>query len=226
MEANYDLGEMIHDLLKIDDQTWGHYIFSRDILNRRISSERKPEMIAKAIECGRKYARQIMLEYDSNDVRHLAEKLKINIDYKDSLLTGKRILFASYTPPDEIIIMKEPVQRAMELLSKKDSILVELFSEDSIMDTILGHELFHFIEDKFEDEIYTKTEKILLWKLLGFKNNSTIRTLGELGAMAFTRELNGLNYSPFMLDVLLYYSYDSSSATKIYHDVLGMSTGR
>ncbi|NLZ81579.1 MAG: hypothetical protein GX913_07260 [Clostridiales bacterium] len=226
MEANYGLDEMIQNLLEIDDRTWGLYVFSRDILKGRISEEKKLEMIDKAIESGKDYAKQIMDEYDSNDIHFIAKELNLQVDYKDSLLTGKRILFASYTPPDEILIMKEPVELAVKQLSKVNSNLVELFSEHSIMNTILGHELFHFVEDKFEEEIYTKTEKILLWNFFGFKNNSTIRTLGELGAMAFTREINGNKFNPFILDVLLYFSYDSSSARKIYHDVLGMSLGR
>lgn len=226
MEANYSLNEMVQNLLGIDDKTWGLYVFSRDILKNRIPDEIKPEMISKAIECGKHYAKQIMAEYNSNDIRLIAKKLGLKIDYKDSLLTGKRILFASYTPPDEIVIMKEPIERAVKHLAGENSNLVELFSEDSIIDIILGHELFHFVEDKFEEEIYTKTEKILLWKFLGFKNNSTIRTLGELGAMAFTREINGDKFNPFILDVLLYFNYDPSNATKIYYNVLGMSLGR
>jgi hypothetical protein len=68
--------------------------------------------------------------------------------------------------------------------------------------------------------IYTRTEKILLWKFFGFKNYSVIRTLGEIGAMAFTKELMGLSYSPFIFDILLYYCYDPASAEKIYQDVL------
>lgn len=226
MEVNYSLDKMIQNLLEIDDKAWGFYVFSRDVLKNRIPDEKKTEMITKAIECGKHYAKKIMGEYDSNDIRLICKKLDLKIDYKDSLLTGKRILFASYTPPDEIVIMKEPIRRAVKHLVEENSNLVELFSKDSIMDIILGHELFHFVEDRFEKEIYTKTEKILLWKLLGFENNSTIRTLSELGAMAFAREINGDTFNPFILDVLLYFSYDPSSATKIYHDVLGMSLGR
>lgn len=94
------------------------------------------------------------------------------------------------------------------------------------MNTILGHEIYHFVEDRFAQEIYTRTERILLWKLLGLKNYSTIRTLSEVGAMAFTQELNRLRYSPFILDVLLYYAYDSASAETITRDVLGVSSGK
>lgn len=220
------LGDMTHDLLQVDDEAWGLYAFTRDILNQRILPDKKTEMIAKAIACGKEYAQRIILEYGSTDVRIIAQKLKLKLEFQDALMTGKRVLFACYTSPDKIEIMEEPVRKAAKLILEEESTLVELFQQAGIMNTILGHEIFHCVEDKYEQEIYTRTEKILLWKVLGYKNYSTIRTLSEIGAMAFTQALNGLSYSPFILDVLLYYSYDSSSAEKIYRDVLGVSSGR
>ncbi|MDF2924187.1 MAG: hypothetical protein K0R57_3101 [Paenibacillaceae bacterium] len=220
------LREMIHHLLQVDDETWGQYAFSRDILNQRIQPDQKTEMIAKAIACGKQYAQRIIHEYGCRDISALARRLELKIELHDASMIGKRVMFASYTPPDHIIVMKEPVRQAVDLISREDPVLVELFPQDGIMSTILGHEIFHFIEDRFEQEIYTRTEKILLWNFLGYKNYSTIRTLSEIGAMAFTQELNELSCSPFILDVLLYYGYDSSSAEKIYRDVLGVSSGR
>lgn len=226
MQDPIKLGEMIHHLLQVDDQTWGLYAFSRDILNQRISLDKKTEMIHKAIACGKEYAQRVIREYGGRDIRMIATKLKVNIEFRDSKMTGNRVLFANYTPPNRIEIMEEPVQRAVQLMSGTDVMLFKLVQQDDIMDTILGHEVFHLIEDENEQEIYTRTEKICLWNFMGYKSYSTIRTLSEIGAMAFTQELNSLNYSPFMLDVLLYYSYDSSSAEKIYRDVLGVSLGR
>lgn len=223
MQEQLSLSEMIEKLLQIDDEHWGLYAFSRDILKERIPEENKIEMIRKAINCGREYAQRIIKDCGASEVHTIAEKLKLNIVFQNAMMTGKRILFACYTPPDKIEIMTEPVNKAVELVSKDESILIEYFQKDSIMNIILGHEIFHYIEDQFEREIYTRTEKILLWKFLGFKNNSTIRSLSEIGAMAFTKELNVLKYSPFILDILLYYGYDSSNAEKIFHDVLEMS---
>ncbi len=226
MQGQIRLGDMIHDLLQVDDKTWGLYAFSRELLNRRIPPDRKTEMITKAMECGKEYARRLIREYGCSDIRLLGEKLNLKIEFQDTLMMGKRILFACYTSPDKIQIMKEPVNRAVLLIPKEDSILVELFRQDGIMNTILGHEIYHFIEEQYEQEIYTRTEKVLLWNFMGFKNYSTIRALSEIGAMAFTREWNRLIYSPFILDILLYYGYDSSGAGKIYRDIIGMSSGR
>lgn len=223
MQEQFALEEMIRNLLKVDDMTWGLYAFSRDVLKERIPANKRLEMIEKAVTCGREYAEYVIHEYGTSDVSVIAEKLKLKVKMQDERITGKRILFACYTPPDEIEIMTEPVEKAVKQILEAEPALVEYFEKNSIMNTILGHEIFHYIEDKFEQEIYTRTEKILLWNFLGLKNFSTIRALGEIGAMAFTRELNGFEYSPFILDILLYYSYDSFSAEKIYHDVLEMS---
>lgn len=226
MQDERKLEQMLEDLLQIDDESWGLYAFSRELLNRKIAEEEKKEMIEKAIECGKKYARRMKKQYGTTDIMELADKLKLAVSLRENSMVGKRVLFALYTPSNQIEIMKEPIDKAACLISNEASVLVELFGQNDIMNTILGHEVFHFIEDQFEQEIYTRTKKILLWKFIGFKNYSTIRTLSEIAAMAFTKELNGLNFSPFLLDILLYYSYDSCSAEKIYQDVLEISSGR
>jgi hypothetical protein len=223
MQEQLKLIEMIQNLLQVDDESWGLYAFSRDILKERIPADKKIEMIKKAIDCGREYAQLMIREFGSSDVHIIAEKLKLKVSLQDVMITGKRILFACYTPPNEIEIMTEPIDKATQLILKDESMLIEYFKKNSIIDIILGHEIFHYIEDQYEQEIYTRTEKILLWNFLGFKNCSTIRALSEIGAMEFTKELNGAKYSPFILDILLYYGYDSLSAEKIYRDVLEMS---
>jgi predicted Zn-dependent protease with MMP-like domain len=219
MPDNISLEEMLHHLLEMDDDTWGQYAFTREILNKRIQPDQKLEMIAKANACGKEYAHMIMQETESKDISTIADQLKLKIEFHETSMIGKRVLFARYTPPAQIEIMKEPILRAVAKLSE-DTILVEHFQQNDIIDIILGHEIFHFVEEEHIHRIYTRTEKILLWKFMGFENRSVIRTLGEIGAMAFVKELMGLNFSPFILDVLLYYCYDPASAEKIYQDVL------
>jgi hypothetical protein len=226
MQEQIGLEAMIHNLLEFDDETWGLYAFSRELLKKKVLPDKKREMITKAIACGREYAQRTIQKYGTADAHAIAEKMKLKVENKNPVITGKRVLFARYTSPDEIEIMEGPVTQAIQLISQKAPIFIELFQQDGIMNTVLGHEIFHFVEDQFEQEIYTRTEKILLWNLMGIKNHSTIRTLSEIGGMAFTKELNNLRYSPFVLDILLYYGYDPSGAEKIYRDVLESSSER
>ncbi|WP_059053868.1 hypothetical protein [Paenibacillus senegalimassiliensis] len=221
-----ELEDMIGTLLPMDDQTWGAYAFSRDVLKRRIRPEQMTEMTDEAIHCGKDYAQRMITEYGCRDARLLAERMELTVQFEPTSITGKRILFACYTPPDHIVIMDEPISKAALLVSQEAPGLVELFRQDDIMNTILGHEIFHAVEERFESEIYTRTRKIELWHFLGVKNYSRVRALSEIAAMAFTRELNRLDYSPFILDFLLYVSYDSSGAESIYRDVLGVGSGR
>lgn len=62
-------------------------------------------------------------------------------------------MFACYTPPDHIVIMNEPIRKAALSVSQVAPGLVELFRQDDIMNTILGHEIFHTVEERFESEI-------------------------------------------------------------------------
>ena len=226
MKGQLRFGEMLQDLLQVDDETWGQYAFSRELLKNRIEATKKSEMIAKAISCGKEYAKKAILEVGNADLQTIAQNYKLKIEFHDALLTGKRILFARYTPPDQIEIMEEPINKAVSLISQEHPNFVELFKKNDIIDIILGHEIFHFLEEQNECEIYTRNEKILLWKFMGFKNYSTIQVLGEIGAMAFIKELKGLSYSPFILDFILYYSYDSFNAEKIYRDIIEKSLER
>lgn len=226
MQGQLQFEEMIQNLLQVDDQTWGLYVFSRELLKHRIQEEKKLEMIFKAMTCGRDYAKRMRFEHGNKDIQTIAQHYKLKIESHDALVIGNRILFARYTPPNKIEIMKEPIQKAIRLISKEAPDLFDIFKRDDIIEIILGHEVFHFFEEQNKCEIYTRNEKILLWNFMGIKNYSTIHALSEIGAMAFVKELKGLSYSPFLLDFLLYYSYDVLSAERIYHDILGKSAER
>ena len=115
--------------------------------------------------------------------------------------------------------MREPIEKAAE-----NEEIRKFVTEEQIKNLILGHELFHFLEE--EDEgIYTRSETITLWKFLGYEHRSTVRALSEIAGMAFTKKLNQFPYSPFTLDILLYYNYNSDEALNIYSEVIGRNGG-
>lgn len=220
MEEKQRFSDMLHHLLEVNDETWGLYAFSRELLNKRIQQDKREEMITKAIACGKEYAKIIIQETKSADVKAISDKLNLKVEFLNTSMIGNRILFASYAPPNKIEIMEEPIKQVIIQIQKESPFLVEHFKQNDIINVILGHEIFHCIEENYDKTIYTRTEKILLWNIMGFKYYSGIRTLGEIGAMAFSKEVNNLHYSPFIYDALLYYCYDPGGAWKIYHEVL------
>lgn len=44
---------------------------------------------------------------------------------------------------------------------------------------LLSHELFHYIEEKYKDTIFTRTEKIRLWELGPLHNDSVLIEQGR-----------------------------------------------
>ena len=214
--SKLSLDEMVQNLIKVDDISWGMYAFSRDLLRNRFSYNEKRILIPKAIECGKKKAREIAEKYGTANAKELAAMLGVNVEYVEQGQTVDRILFALFTPPNNIEIMKEPVKRA--LVSKEVSRIV---TENDIELLILAHEIFHFLEEE-DKEIFTRNEKIELWRFFGYKHRSAIRALSEIAATYFAKELNATKYHPFLLDVILYYSYNEIGSEKLYSEIIAI----
>ena len=208
------LREMAESLAQVDDLSWGMYAFSRDILGDKVSKAEKKRMIEQSICCGYEMADKVMSSMGTWDPWELAEKLKLKVEYGDKGQIADQVLFALFTPPDRIQIMKEPIELAAER-----GLPEGLLTMDQIERLILGHEIFHYLEEE-EYGIYTRRETVVLWRLLGYKSKSTVRALSEIAGMYFSKKINGFIYSPFVLDILLYYNYNSNEALKMYREVL------
>jgi len=208
------LNEIVEKLIKVDDISWGLYAFSRDILNNKVSYAEKKNLIKKAIKCGRMKAKEIYEQCGTNDIKSVAKYLGLKVEYLDEEIMNDRMLFALFTPPKNISIMKEPIKKA---LSSKE--VMDILTETDIENLILAHEIFHFIEED-DNEIFTRKQKVILWKIFNYKHTSTIRALSEIAAMSFAKEFNAITYSPFLLDVILYYGYNKKSSGKLYLEIV------
>ena len=93
--------------------------------------------------------------------------------------------------------------RAQELIRRER--LEGLLGKKAVEDVLLAHELFHVTEYRKKDTIYTRTEKVELWRK-PFSNRSRMICLG-------------IPYTPYVLDVLLMYGYDKEAATALYEEI-------
>jgi hypothetical protein len=211
---NKQLKTIAEELFQVKDKSWGMYAFSRDILKNKVTDKDKEVMIEKAIRCGEETATWAIEKFGTSDPWEMAEKLKLKVEFTDRGQIADRVLFALFTPPDRVEIMTEPIEHLNGQWG-----LSELITKEEIIKLILGHEIFHYLEDETQG-IYTRNEKVILWKFLGYENKSTLRALSEIGGMYFSRKLNEISYSPFALDILLYYNYSPDEALKMYREVL------
>ena len=214
--TGHPVREMAEILAGINDTGWGMYAFRHEILEGKFTDEQKKAYIAAANCCGREEARKLRLNYPKETAEAIARDLGFTIRMKSVPTGGGHVIFAEYEEPDRITVYMDAADRGNEVL-KSDGIS-DVIGNMSVMETLIAHELFHGIEYRIRDEIYTQTERIELWKK-PFSNRSRIRCLSEIAAMAFARELLQTKVSPFILDVLLVFSYNSEAASALFEEI-------
>ena len=216
-----EIGEMIEKLAKITDEEWGRYAFRRELLRDRFDAEKKRFYTLRANECGAEYARKMVDEYHTRSPEELAEKLGGIVSYPSrpgGSRPGSQLIFAQFVEPEKIMIFTDCTNKADEAVEEYG--LHQYFSEDSARKILLAHELFHLVELKYKDVIFTRTEKIDLLPLKIIHNWSTIRCLSEMACMRFARELTELPFSPYVLDVFLLYLYEQQKASDLFRAIM------
>lgn len=212
------IGVIAEDLVQIPDEQWGRYAFAREPLNGKFSDAQRDDLTRQAIACGREYADKVAQEYGTRDVNQLAGHLGMAVDYPDMPQARDRVLFAEFRVPNKIHIYMDGVNKGRDLLREPG--VYEAMGDLNISKVLLGHELFHCVEDRYAKEIWTKTYRIDLWGIGGLRNRSRVDVLGEIAAMAFTQALNDLPYSPYVLDAFLVYGYSPDAACDLYEEMM------
>lgn len=73
----------------------------------------------------------------------------------------------------------------------------------------MAHEIFHAVELRAKDTIFTQTYRLQLWKLGPLKNESGVACLAEIAGMEFARTLLALDFCPYLYDVFFVSLYDA-----------------
>jgi len=210
---------MLEDLILNDDISWGKYAFSREPLNGKFNDEQRSELTLKCNACGVEYARKYVSQYNESQPVGLAEKLGVKVFYPEIPQNADRVLFAEYKDPNKVYIYTDAVKKAYDTMN--ESQCRDILGNDlNITNVLLAHELFHYIEEQNAETIFTRTEKVELWAPKPLHNRSGINVLSEIAAMAFARELTGLSYSPYLMDVFLVFGYNPEEASGLYEEMM------
>lgn len=213
------VGMIVEDLCAISDDEWAKYAFSREPLNGKFTDEQRVELTRKAMACGREYAERVVKEHGVRDPEKLAEKLGMKVDYPRMPQSTDRVLFAEFREPNKIHIYMDGVDKG-EVLFAEPGVRHALTAQLDIKKLLLGHELFHWVEEKYRKEIWTRNYRLRLWEVGPVHNDSTVMVLGEIAAMAFTQALNNLHYSPYVMDAYLVYGYSPEAASALYEEMM------
>lgn len=219
-EQVYRLQDMLQNLVQVPDWIWSRYAFSRDPLRAKLAEDQIDQLAQKAGECGKEQAQKLIAAAGTHLPCALSDQLGLSVDYPYQPQGDSYVLFAQFQAPDRISIFGHGLERAEGWMS--DPQIRETLHDPNIRDILLGHELYHFIEEREKQNIFTMTEKISTFSLGPLKSQSKLRSLGEIAGMAFTKELNRLPYSPFVFDVFLIYGYTREAASELYREIIDL----
>ena len=216
----YPLAEMMRYMAGVSPLDYGWYAFSRELLRDKFSAGEKRALMEKAYACGREEAGLLRGACggagEAMDPTRAAKHLGVRICVSDAPADSAQVLFATFTEPDVIWVYWDAIERGEALL--RDAETAAALPRLNIRRMLLWHEIFHVLELQKKEVLFTKTEKISLWRG-PFSNRSTIRCLGEIAAMQFAAEMERVPYSPYCLDVLLVYGYDEKAASALFDEM-------
>jgi hypothetical protein len=211
MNITMNITETMVWAANLPEEVWVAYAFSREPLAGHIDAEDRRRLFNEASRCGIACSRETAGRCHSRDPRELARAMGVNVRYSEQETGCIFPVFAQFVPPDAITLFTRYTEKASRLLDENGGTPLNGIPVENIL---LAHELFHWIEEQQKDEIFTRKEKIDLWKK-PFSRKSTVSCLSEIAGMAFARELLGLAFCPFALDLPLAYTADRDMAQKI-----------
>jgi len=211
------IAENMRAIIQIDDYVWGQYAFSRDPIRRKISIDKKEELIKKAISCGHEEAMKIKKAYGKNAVSEYCKDAGIQIILKESEGSDGYIVFAQYNSPNKVTLYQKNIERVNTWI--KDNHLSSLLERIDVKQLLIAHEIFHHLE-YIHPDIITQTEKIELWRLGPFKNESKAIAVSEIAAMSFARTLMDISYNPYVFDVVMLYPHNDEKVQTLIADIM------
>ena len=192
---------MILKLLKISDKEWIDYQFQRELLAGKLSKSEQQEWGEVARKSGEILAETISRQYDTRNIHALCQRFDVAISYGEKPWLNDRLTLATYDEKTGICLMAEAIQ-------KFEQTTITALPLEQVTALILAHELYHHLET-LDPTLYTQQKKIELWRFFGYRHQSKIRALSEIAAMSFSKTLNRVGFSPYVLEIAMVWPYDS-----------------
>lgn len=215
------LREMLEYLREIPDLVYGLYGFRSEPLRGKIGKQEREQLIERCHMEGSFYAEELRKQFGRGGSLAIARKAGLDVRYPQIPTGGGRVLFAEFEEPGEIRIYQDVLERVEEMMRSEG--VESMFEGISIVDVLAAHELFHYVEMRYKDSIFTLNYRKTLWRIGRFRYTSRLASLSEIAAMSFAKSLTGLEYSPCLFDVFLVYAYNREAGGSLYHEIRSLA---
>lgn len=207
------INKLLIELSNISNVVWDEYVFRREVRTARLDRLKKASFSRKA----RDYAKKVALLFNGQSISEYVKHNNILVENIDTLPVGEYTVFALYTHPNLIQYNGGLISR---LESQLDNNSKDILGNNSILDVVLLHEIFHYIEEN--DPVAETSLNISTFRIGTLNIKRPTDTLSEIAANEFVRIVLGMKCSPFALDVLLTYCVDEKIAQNIYLNIIAL----
>ena len=211
------LAEMLDVLTALPDEVYGRYAFHREPLRGKVPEAERDRLILHCQAEGDRCAHELREEFGSLRPSELAAHLHLSVDRPVTPVGGGRVLFAEFEEPDKIRVYQSAVSRAREAIAEQG--LEAYFHGIDIEEILIAHELYHWVEQRYAHQLFSRNHTITLWTLGPYRHTAHLACLSEITAMRFAKALTGLPCSPFFLDMFISYTYQPEAGAMLYHEL-------
>lgn len=211
--------QLFNDLCSITDNAWALYAFRNDTRSSRFLTQRDMLVLCKNVkEDIERFYNTLICSHADLSTLNLLNQLCITLSYETIISNPAQPVLARFFSPDRIIIDITQLRKLTNNESVKN-----LINEKQIEKIIVGHELYHVLEDRNQ---YLQSQQKFTFKRYKFlpAKRMRIQALSEYGAMYFSRLINNLPYSPYILDFLIWWSKNKTEASNIYNEIISIES--
>lgn len=213
----YTPEEIAQSLCSLPDSAFDEYVFQREPLRDKLNADLRRQLAQNARESGRQAARQLKNQYPHTTVEELCKQLGCTVERRPMPQDGGRVLYAQFVQPGEITLFTHCLDTAAQWA--KPTGLLTCLQRPQLEPVLLAHELYHVVEER-SPQLFAAAYRLRLWQLGPLHNDSPLVCLSEIAAMAFAKELTGLEFCPYALDALLLYGYDPAGACMVRDEIM------
>ncbi len=166
--------------------------------SKDLPPEQLEEWASRAIQIGEEEAKN----YANTDILSQVKKDHIRIELQEGGVFGNNLLRALYDDTvKSIVIYKQGLESVLE--TPAADILGIENSREKIMEVLVCHEYFHYIELSKRGLVGEnfKLDQKVLW----FQTQKPVYYVSEISANAFAQKVLNLKENPFVFDYLLHH---------------------
>ncbi len=208
------LAEVISSLKAVSDEEWDAYILRLDIFYRHYTKEMCRNIISRAKEAGRKKAYEASRE--GEEIDHLVKRnsLKVSVVEDKEFIMPDSINFAEYH--DNNIRISRRLLRSLDI---NKAVISKELGDFEPSHVLFYHELYHYYED-VEENFENAGISFKIKPVPFITKTISPDSAGEIAAYEFAKQMQKIQFHPYILGIIGLYEYNRDAAEKIMKDIM------